>query len=68
MVRNRVCENTLLLSGGAPVLVHGEGPEHDLEPDEGLLEEQLAQGGATSDPSGQHIAVDLEVNQTCHTA
>lgn len=48
-----------------PVLVHGERPEHDLQPYRRFLEEQLYQRRVAADPGCEHVAVDLEVHQTC---
>lgn len=45
-----------------PVLMHCEWPEHDLQPDRGLLEEQLEEWRVAPYPAGEHVAVDLEVN------
>jgi hypothetical protein len=44
-----------------PVLMHCERPEHDLQPDRGLLEEQLEEWRVAPYPAGEHVAVDLEV-------
>jgi hypothetical protein len=45
-----------------PVLVHCEGPEHDLQPYRGLLEEQLKERRVAPYPASEHVAVDLEVH------
>lgn len=48
----------------SPVLVHREGPEHYLQPDHGLLEEQLSQGRVTAYACCEHVTIDLKVHET----
>ena len=46
-----------------PILVHCEWAEHDLQPYDRPSEEKFDQGRIASDASGEHVAVDLEVNE-----
>jgi hypothetical protein len=62
LYRGKGTVGEMVVDTSIPVLVHGEGAEHDLQPHGRLLEEQLEQWWIAPYARCEHVAVNLEVH------